>query len=800
MSDRFFQVVSETVELGGRKLTLETGHIARQADGAVVATYGDTVLLCTVVGCKEPKEGTDFFPLTVNYQEKTFASGRIPGGFFKREGKPSEVEVLTSRLIDRPIRPLFPDNYRNEVQVVCTVLSHDQENTPDIIAMIGASAALSISGIPFLGPISAARVGFIDGGFVLNPTVEQIANSALDLVVAGTKDGVLMVESEAKELSEDTMLNAVKFGYESFAPVLEAIESLKAKAGKPQRAIPQEDPTFAEIAQAVEKIAKPKLKKAYTIKEKLPRHDAVAEAKKATLIEIEAGHTDCDNAKSLAARAFEELEQKLLRADILENSHRVDGRQLDEVRPICCEVGVLPRTHGSALFTRGETQALVAITLGSGEDEQLIDGLLGSYKERFLVHYNFPPYAVAETGRMAAPGRREIGHGRLAWRALHPIIPTKEDFPYTIRVVSEVTESNGSSSMATVCGSALALMDTGVPLAAPVAGIAMGLIKEGEQFAILSDIQGDEDHLGDMDFKVAGTSNGITALQMDIKITSITFEIMRQALEQANRGRQHIAQKMAEALAAPRASLNAFAPQIAGVRIDKDKIREVIGSGGKVIREICEMTGAKIDIAEDGQIAVFGPDKQSIDAALKMIDDIVGEPEVGQVYTGPVVNITEFGAFVNFFGKRDGLVHISELSPNRVERVEDVVKLGDVVQVILLGIDERTKRARLSMKAVGHPERITNQTTLDGPRRGPRPTHGNDRGDRGHGGNDRGGDRDRGDRGGHGGGDRGGYSGDRGGYSADRGDRGDRGSRGGNDRGGDRRRTDRKPRDGGYNK
>lgn len=717
MTDKFFNIYTEEVELAGRKLVLETGHIARQADGAVTVKYGDTVVLCTVVGAKKVKEDTDFFPLTVNYQEKTFATGRIPGGFFKREGKPSEGEVLTSRLIDRPIRPLFPDNFYNEVQIICTVLSHDHENSPDVVAIIGASAALAISGIPFDGPISAARVGIINGEFKLNPTITEMKTSQLDLVVAGTKDGVLMVESEAQELDEKMMLDAIKFGHDSFNVIIKAIDSLKKKAGKADWSIPEQDPRCQEIEQAVRKTAESQLKKAYLIKEKLPRHEAIDACKEEVIKELCKNHEGEDGYQALVKRAFEKLEYNLLRTEVLENGKRVDGRKLDEIRPIRCEVGVLPRAHGSALFTRGETQALVTTTLGSGEDEQLIDGLLGDYKERFLVHYNFPPYAVGEVGRMSSPGRREIGHGRLAWRAIHPLVlsktVSKDAFPYTIRLVSEVTESNGSSSMATVCGSSLALMDAGVPIQKTISGIAMGLIKEKDQYAVLSDIQGDEDHLGDMDFKVAGTKDGITALQMDIKIKEITFDIMEKALAQAKEGRAHIANEMNKALSEPRAELNSFAPQIIGIQIDKDKIRDLIGTGGKVIREVCEKTGAKIDITDDGQVSVFGPNRESIEAAMAMIDDIVGEPEVGQIYTGPVVKIAEFGAFVNFFGKRDGLVHISELSENRVENVEDVLKVGDVVKVVLLGIDERTKKARLSIRAISQPQRVTNQVGLD---------------------------------------------------------------------------------------
>lgn len=701
MVNKFFNIFKEEVEFGGRVLSLETGHVARQADGAVVAKYGDTVVLCTVVAEKKAKAVADFFPLTVHYQEKAFAAGRIPGGFFKREGKPSESEVLTSRLIDRPIRPLFPENFYNEVQVICTVLSHDMENNPDIVAIIGACAALEISGIPFASPVCAARVGLIGEDFILNPTISQIKESKLDLVVAGTKDGVLMVESEASQLTEEQMLNAVKFGHESFAPVLKAIASLKKSAGKKAWDIAEQDADYEPLAKEIKKIAKGKIESAYDIKEKLLRRDAVAAIKEEVIKEITSKDKYADEKFiAFSKRILDSLEYELLRSNILDNEKRIDGRKLDEVRPIHCEVGVLPRAHGSALFTRGETQALVVTTLGSGDDEQLIDSLTGEYKENFMVHYNFPPYSVGETGRLSSPGRREIGHGKLAWRALHPLIPNKNSFPYTIRLVSEVTESNGSSSMATVCGSSLAIMDAGVSLASPISGIAMGLIKEGKKFAVLTDIQGDEDHLGDMDFKVAGTAKGITALQMDIKITSITFEIMQIALEQAKAGREHIANEMSKAIEKSRENLSAFAPQIVTKKINKDKIRDVIGPGGKVIREICEKTGAKIEINDDGNLSVFGNNKDAIKEALVMIEDIVGEPEIGKIYSGPVVKIAEFGAFVNFFGKQDGLVHISEISTERVENIDDVLKVGDIVKVVLLDIDERTRKYRLSIKAV----------------------------------------------------------------------------------------------------
>ena len=680
---------------GGRPLVIETGKIARQADGAVLVTYGETTVLCTAVAAKSAKPGIDFFPLTVNYQEKTFAAGKIPGGFFKREGRPSEKEVLTSRLIDRPIRPLFVSGFRNETQVVATVLSHDLENDPDIAAMIGASAALTISGIPFMGPIGAARVGYVDGSYVLNPTATQMENSRLDLVVAGTGEAVLMVESEAHELSEETMLGAVMFGHQASQSVIEAIIKLAERCAKEPIPVPERK----DYDQIREKLLaagiETELRQAYAEKVKQARLEKVGAVK--------------DRAKTLLAEsAFEpvaigdvlkDLEKDVVRGNILQTGVRIDGRDTKSVRPIVCEVGVLPRAHGAALFTRGETQALVVTTLGTGEDEQIIDALDGEYREHFLLHYNFPPYSVGEAGRMGSPGRREIGHGKLAWRAVHPLLPAKEDFPYTVRVVSEITESNGSSSMATVCGTSLSLMDAGVPLKSPVAGIAMGLIKEPNGYAVLSDILGDEDHLGDMDFKVAGTSTGVTSLQMDIKITGITEEIMRVALDQARDGRLHILGEMERALTRPREGVKSTAPRITVINIPKDKIREVIGTGGKVIREITEKTGTKIDIEDDGTIKVAATDSEAADAAIQWIKSIVSEPEVGVIYKGKVVKVVDFGAFVNFFGSRDGLVHISELAPRRVAKVADVVNEGDEVRVKVLGIDERGK-VRLSMKAV----------------------------------------------------------------------------------------------------
>ncbi len=695
--NRMFDIQREELMWAGRKLVLETGKIARQADGAVVATYGETSVLATVVSAKEPKAGIDFFPLTVNYQERTYAAGRIPGGYFKREGRPTEKETLVSRLIDRPIRPLFAAGYRNETQVVVTVLSHDLENDPDIVAMVAASAALTLSGVPFMGPVGAARVAFIGGQYKLNPPLQELEESTLDLVVAGTADAVLMVESEAKELAEDVMLGAVMFGHKHFQPVIDAIVRLAEKAAKEPRDYQPAD--TAEIEAAVLEIAGNDLREAYKITKKQDRYTAV-DAVKAKVMEALCP-TDGEakfNPEKVKA-VFKDAQAKVVRWNILDTSKRIDGRDLSTVRQIVSEVGILPRTHGSALFTRGETQALVVTTLGTGEDEQYIDQLEGTRKETFLLHYNFPPYSVGETGRMGSPGRREIGHGKLAWRAIRPMLPPAHEFPYTLRVVSEITESNGSSSMATVCGASLALMDAGVPLRRPVAGIAMGLILEGERYAVLSDILGDEDHLGDMDFKVAGTEGGITSLQMDIKIAGITEEIMRVALDQAKEGRNHILTEMNNALTAPRSELGEHAPRIETMQIPTDKIREVIGSGGKVIREIVEKTGAKIDINDDGLIKIASADGKSIKAAYNWIRSIVAEPELNTIYEGTVVKVMEFGAFVNFFGSRDGLVHISELAKNRVNKVTDVVKEGDKVKVKFLGMDERGK-VRLSMKVV----------------------------------------------------------------------------------------------------
>ncbi|MEO9613745.1 MAG: polyribonucleotide nucleotidyltransferase [Nitratireductor sp.] len=686
------------IEWGGRPLTLETGKIARQADGAVLATYGETVVLATIVSAKEPKAGFDFFPLTVNYQEKTFAAGKIPGGFFKREGRPSEKETLTSRLIDRPIRPLFVDGYKNDTQVVLTVLQHDLENDPDIVAMVAASAALTLSGVPFMGPIGAARVGYIGGEYVLNPHLDEMEESKLDLVVAGTGEAVLMVESEAQELSEDVMLGAVMFGHKNYQAVIDAVIKLAEVAAKEPREFTPTD--LSELEAEMLKIAETELRAAYKLTDKQERYNAVdavkAKVKAALLPE---GEEEPKWTGEQIGTVFKGLQAKIVRWNILDTGNRIDGRDLETVRPIVAEVGVLPRTHGSAVFTRGETQALVVATLGTGEDEQFIDALTGTYKEAFLLHYNFPPYSVGETGRMGSPGRREIGHGKLAWRAVHPLLPAPDQFPYTLRVVSEITESNGSSSMATVCGTSLALMDAGVPLSKPVAGIAMGLIKEDERFAVLSDILGDEDHLGDMDFKVAGTDEGITSLQMDIKIDGITEEIMKVALGQAKGGRLHILGEMSKALSESRGELGEFAPRIEVVTIPTDKIRDVIGAGGKVIREIVEKTGAKINIDDDGTVKIASSNAKEIEAAKKWIHTIVAEPEVGEIYEGTVVKTADFGAFVNFFGPRDGLVHISQLANERVAKTTDVVKEGDKVFVKLMGFDERGK-VRLSMKVV----------------------------------------------------------------------------------------------------
>lgn len=686
------------VEWAGRPLVLETGKIARQADGAVLATYGETVVLATVVSAKEPKPGLDFFPLTVNYQEKTYAAGKIPGGFFKREGRPSEKETLVSRLIDRPIRPLFADGYKNDTQVIVTVMQHDLENDPDILAIVATSAALTLSGVPFMGPIGGARVGYINGEYVLNPHVDEMPESKLDLVVAGTGDAVLMVESEAQELDEETMLGAVMFGHRSFQPVIDAIIKLAEVAAKEPREFKPAD--YSALEAEMLGLVEDELRAAYKNTDKMKRYGAVDAVK----AKVKAHFTPAEGEEAKytseqIGTVFKSLQAKIVRWNILDTKSRIDGRDLSTVRPIVSEVGVLPRTHGSAVFTRGETQAIVVATLGTGEDEQFVDALTGTYKERFLLHYNFPPYSVGETGRVGSPGRREVGHGKLAWRAIRPMLPTVEQFPYTLRIVSEITESNGSSSMATVCGTSLALMDAGVPLTKPVAGIAMGLIKEDERFAVLSDILGDEDHLGDMDFKVAGTDAGITSLQMDIKIEGITEEIMKIALGQARDGRVHILGEMGKAISEGRSELGEFAPRIEVMNIPTDKIRDVIGSGGKVIREIVEKTGAKINIEDDGTVKIASSNAKEIEAARKWIHTIVAEPEVGEIYEGTVVKVADFGAFVNFFGPKDGLVHISQLAADRVAKTGDVVKEGQKVWVKLLGFDERGK-VRLSMKVV----------------------------------------------------------------------------------------------------
>ncbi len=690
-----FNYFRKELDWGGRKLVLETGKIARQADGAVLASYGDTIVLCTAVGVRTTKPGQDFFPLTINYQEKAFAAGKIPGGFFKREGRPSEYEVLTSRLIDRPIRPLFPEGFRNEVQVVATVLSHDMENDADVVAMIGCSAALTLSGIPFFGPVAAARVGYIDGQYALNPTRSQREGSKLELVVAGTTEGVLMVESEASELTEEVMLGAVNFGHEHMKPVIQAIIELAEHAAKEPWTLAEPGAEQAALEARVKELAHASLAEAYKEPKKEARHELVGAAKKRVTEALTAEGLNADAAKPLLKNA----EADVVRNAILDTGLRIDGRDTKTVRPIVAEVGILPRAHGSALFTRGETQALCVATLGTGQDEQVIDALEGERREHFMLHYNFPPYSVGEAGRMGSPGRREIGHGKLAYRAIRPVLPTKEVFPYTMRVVGEITESNGSSSMATVCGTSLALMDAGVKLGRPVAGIAMGLIKEDRGFAVLSDILGDEDHLGDMDFKVAGTEQGITSLQMDIKITSITPEIMKIALEQARDGRLHILGEMAKALTGARTDVAATAPRITIITVPKEKIRDVIGTGGKVIREIVAESGAKIDIEDDGTIKIAATTEEASQKAIDMIRGIVAEPEIGAIYNGKVVKTAEFGAFVNFLGAKDGLVHISELQQARVNKTTDVVKEGDQVKVKVLGFDDRGK-VKLSMRIV----------------------------------------------------------------------------------------------------
>ena len=691
-----FNIHKETFQFGGRELTLETGKIARQADGSVLATYGETVVLATAVGAANAKEGQDFFPLTVNYQERYYAAGKIPGGYFKRERAPTERETLISRLIDRPIRPLFADGFKNEVLVVAQVLSHDLENDPDVVAMIAASAALTLSGLPFQGPIGAARVGYINGEYVLNPSIDQYPESKLELVVAGTRDAVMMVESEAQELSEEVMLGAVVFGHEQMQAAIDAIIRLAEKAAKDPRPVPQD--VHAPVRAAIKAAASAELAKAFQLPVKFERRDALSAVKK-KFAEQFVGEGEGKVPANVYGGLLHDVEADVMRNAVLDTKKRVDGRDLTTVRPIVAEVGVLPRTHGSALFTRGETQALCIATLGTAEDEQFVDSLEGTGKQTFMLHYNFPPYSVGETGRMGSPGRREIGHGKLAWRAIHPMLPSKDEFPYTIRVVSEITESNGSSSMATVCGTSLALMDAGVPIKKPTAGIAMGLILEGDRYVVLSDILGDEDHLGDMDFKVAGTEEGVTSLQMDIKISGITKEIMKVALDQAKGGRLHILGEMNKALTGARAELGEHAPRIEQIKIPTDKIRDVIGTGGKVIREIVEKTGAKINVEDDGTVKVASSDHEAIKAAIKWIKGLTAEPEVGQIYDGKIVKVMDFGAFVNFFGPKDGLVHVSELAASRVAKPSDVVKEGQEVKVKLLGFDDRGK-VRLSMKQV----------------------------------------------------------------------------------------------------
>ena len=685
-----FKVIKKEIEIAGKKLSLETGKIARQADGAIIAQCGETVVLATVVGAKKVNPDTDYFPLSVNYQEKYYAAGKIPGGYFKREARPTESETLISRLIDRPIRPLFPDEFKNEVQLLPTVISYDKENEADILSIIASSAALSISGMPFMGPIAASRVGYIGGKYVLNPSKKDLENSKLDLVVAGTKDAVLMVESEANGLSEEEMLNAVKFGHEAFIPVIEVIEQLVKECKKPDWNVEKKD--LSEVRKKLEIEFTSDLKKAFSTRDKQDRSNQISEitdrAKK--LYEEDQNYSDLDVNSQL-----KNLEKTIVRTDILKNKNRIDGRGLSDVRPIKCEVGILPRVHGSALFTRGETQAIVTTTLGTSDDEQRIESLEGLQRERFMLHYNFPPFSVGETGRIGT-GRREIGHGKLAWRAINSSLPSKDSFPYTFRIVSEITESNGSSSMATVCGTSLALMDAGVPIKEPVAGIAMGLIKEGDDFSVLSDILGDEDHLGDMDFKVAGTKDGINSLQMDIKITGITFEIMEQALKQAKDGRVHILGEMNKALSKSRNDVGKHTPKMEKITVDKKDIATVIGKGGATIREIVEKSGAKVDVNDEGEVTVAAPDDESRNKAMQMIKDLTAKAELNKIYNGKVMKIMEFGAFVNFLGKQDGLVHISELADKRVAKVTDILKEGDEVKVKVIGFDRG--KVKLSIK------------------------------------------------------------------------------------------------------
>ncbi len=761
-----FDTKTVSLEWGGKTLTLETGRIARQADGAVLATYGETVVLCAVTAAKSVKDGQDFFPLTVHYQEKFSAAGRIPGGFFKRERGATEKETLTSRLIDRPIRPLFPEGFYNEINVICQVLSFDGETEADIVAMVAASAALTISGVPFMGPIGAARVGFVDGEYTLNPKQDAaLVDGRLDLVVAATQDAVMMVESEAKELTEEEMLGAVMFAHDECRKVIGAIVDLAEQAAKDPWEIDTSDDKAA-MKEELRGLVGADIAAAYKLTDKSARSDALNEAR----AKAKAHYAEADGQTAMVAnKLVKKLEADIVRGAILKDGQRIDGRKLDQVRPIEAIVGFLPRTHGSSLFTRGETQAICTTTLGTKDSEQMIDGLEGLSYSNFMLHYNFPPYSVGEVGCFGAPGRREVGHGKLAWRALHPVLPNHEDFPYTIRILSDITESNGSSSMATVCGGCLSMMDAGVPIERPVSGIAMGLILEGDEFAVLSDILGDEDHLGDMDFKVAGTENGITTMQMDIKVAGITQEIMAKALEQAKAGRTHILGEMAKALSNARGEVSKHAPRIETMQIDKAKIRDVIGTGGKVIREIVAETGAKVDIDDEGVIKISSSDASQIEAARKWIAGIVEEAEVGKIYDGKVVNIVDFGAFVNFMGGKDGLVHVSEMKNERVEKPTDVVSEGQEVKVKVLEIDQRGK-VRLSMRVV---DQETGEELEDTrPAREPREPRG-DRGPRGGGG-------DRGDRGG----DRRGGRGPRGGGDRDRGPRGEgRGDRGG-DRGG----------------
>jgi polyribonucleotide nucleotidyltransferase len=766
-----FNTKTVSIEWGGQTLTLETGKVARQADGAVMATLGETVVLCAVTAAKSVKEGQDFFPLTVHYQEKYSAAGRIPGGFFKRERGATEKETLVSRLIDRPIRPLFPEGFYNEINAIAQVLSYDGENEPDILAMVAASAALTLSGVPFMGPIGAARVGYVNGEYVLNPTDAQVAEGDLDLVVAATYDAVMMVESEANELSEEIMLGAVMFAHDACREVVKAIVKLAEQAAKE----PWEMAEQADLSAAKTKLKKligKDIEAAYKLTDKSARSNALNEARAAA----KAAFADASPQDQMAAgKLMKKLEAEIVRGAILKTGKRIDGRTTTQIRPIVAETHFLPRAHGSALFTRGETQTIATCTLGTKDAEQMIDGLTGLHYEHFMLHYNFPPYSVGEVGRFGAPGRREVGHGKLAWRALHPVLPTKDEFPYTIRLTSDITESNGSSSMASVCGGSLAMMDAGVPIKRPVSGIAMGLILEGKDFAILSDILGDEDHLGDMDFKVGGTSEGITTMQMDIKIAGITREIFEAALTQAKDGRDHILGEMAKALGETRTELSAHAPRIETMQIDKSKIRDIIGTGGKVIREIVATTGAKVDIDDEGLIKISSSDLSQIEAARAWISGIVEEAEVGKIYNGKVVNMVDFGAFVNFMGGKDGLVHVSEIQNDRVEKVSDVLTEGQEVKVKVLEIDQRGK-VRLSMRVVNQETGEELEDTR--PPREPREDRG-PRGDRG----DRGPRRDGGGRG-----DRGPRregSGDRGPRGEGRGDRGPRRERSEGGEGGD---------------